>query len=402
MELKTLQSHIRTLVTLEETSAPVISCYLKLGEEPLAWRTAFDSRLNLLRRTLRGDARWDFEEALGRIEAYLNTALEPTARGAAIFARGGAQPFFLPLQFQVTLPNWIVVNSTPNIYHLVELKDTYHRFVVMLTNAESARILEVNLGAITEEVWRERPTLRKRIGREWTKEHYQSHRREQKDKFIKEQISVLDGLMRAGGHTHLILAGNPWETARLREALPKRLAAKLIDTLPVAGNEQISAVVAATLARFIEAEENESQAIADTLQQEILSDGLAVIGTLPTRAALRQGQVDVLVMAKPYRPEPGWYCATCADLTLSLTPPRLCKVCNATSLTLVDLREELVRLAEQQGATVEVVQQGDRLMQQGGVGALLRYWTPAVEGEQSRAKPGQPLKEQHALTPAYA
>ena len=31
MELKNLRQHIRTLVTLEETEAPVISCYLNLG-----------------------------------------------------------------------------------------------------------------------------------------------------------------------------------------------------------------------------------------------------------------------------------------------------------------------------------------------------------------------------------
>lgn len=381
MELKTLQTHIRTLVTLAESSAPVISCYLKLGPEPFSWRAAFEARLNLLRRTLRGDARWDFEEALAHIEAYLTSELDPTARGVAIFARGGDQPFFLPLQFQVPVPNWLVVNSSPNIYHLVELKDTYHRFVVMLTTAESARIFEVNLGAITEEIWRERPALRKRIGREWTKEHYQSHRREQSDKFLKEKISILDGLMRAGGHTHLILAGNPWETARLREVLPKRLTSKLIDVLSVTGNDQISDVVAATLLRFIEAEEQESQAIAETLQQEILSDGLAVIGTLPTLAALRAGQVDVLVIAKPYLPEPGWHCQACAHLTISLTVPQLCTVCRSSDIRRIDLREELVRLAEQQGASVEVVQQSDHLLQQGGVGALLRYWTPLTNGQ---------------------
>lgn len=373
MEVKALQKQIRTLVALEETNAPVISCYLTLSEEPLDWRIAFDLRLQVVRRTLRGDARWDFEEALERIETFLNTELAPESRSVAIFARGGEKPFFLPLQFQVELPTWVVVNSTPNIYHLVELKDTYHRFVVMLTTAETARILEVNLGAVTEEIWRERPTLRKRIGREWTKEHYQSHRREQTDKFLKEKINVLDGLMRAGGHTHLILAGNPRETARLREALPKRLTAKLIDSLHVSGNEQISDVVAATLACFIDAEEMESQSIAKTLQQEILGDGLAVVGTDATLDALRCGQVDVLVIAKPYILDPGWHCSACSMLTVGQAAPRLCPACNASTFHKVDLREELVRLAEQQGASVEVVQQSDQLLQVGGVGALLRY-----------------------------
>jgi hypothetical protein len=373
VELNTLQKHIRTLVTLEETNSPVISCYLTLSEEPRSWRAALDQRLYLLRRSLRGDARWDFEEALSQIEDFLYAELRWDTKGVAIFARGGDKPFFLPLEFQVPLPNWVVVNSTPNIYHLVELKDTYHRFVLMISTAESVRILEVNLGAVTDELWRERPALRKRIGREWTKEHYQSHQREQSDKFLKEKISVLDGLMRAGGYTYLMLTGNPWETARLRQALPKRLATKLIDTLPTAGNEHISDVVAATLARFIEAEEQESRAIAAILIQEILSDGLAVAGTTATLDVLHSQQVDVLVITKLYTPPPGWRCTNCAKLTDGQEAPKICLECNAATFRQVDLREEMVRLAEQQGASVEIVQRSDQLLQLGGVGALLRY-----------------------------
>lgn len=388
MDLKMLQKYIRTLVTLEETNAPVISCYLTLGDEPSSWRTAFNQRLHVLQRTLRGDAREGFEEAVDQIEGYLDSELAPESKGVAIFARGGEKPFFLPLQFQVALPTWLVVNSTPNIYHLVEMKDTYHRFVIMLFSTENARILEVNLGAITEAIWRERPELRKRVGREWTKEHYQSHRHERTDKFLKEMLAVLDGLMRAGGHTHLILAGNPWETARLRQALPKRLSAKLVDTIPASGNDQISDVVATTLSLFIEVEEQESQAMVEKLQHEIVSDGLAVVGEEQTLQALSAGQADVLIIAKACSLANGWLCTDCAMLTVSAMAPHQCAHCGTGKFRMVELREELVRLAEQNGTTVEVVQQSDELVQLGGVGALLRYRPsqPAVMKSQSEVR----------------
>ena len=35
----------------------------------------------------------------------------------------------LAMQFTDPLPNWIAVYPTPNIYHLVELKDNHHRYV---------------------------------------------------------------------------------------------------------------------------------------------------------------------------------------------------------------------------------------------------------------------------------
>lgn len=378
MELKTLQHHIRSLVTLEETGAPVISCYLSLADDAPSWRMALDLRLKLLRRSLRGDARWDFEEAMGQIEAYLAQELKPDTQGVALFARGGEHPFFLPLQFQVPVPTWVVVNSTPNIYYLVELKDTYHRYVVMIATADTARILEVNLGAITEESWRARPELRKRVGREWTKEHYQSHRRARNDQFLKESIGVLDGLMRAGGYTYLILAGHPWETARIRQALPKRIAGRLVDTIPVSGDDRISDVVAATLSLFVEVEELESQAMADKLRQEIMRDGLAVAGMAATLHALRQNQVDLVLIAKDYGPERGWACQSCGAWDIGQAAPARCPVCAAAAIRSFDPREEMVRLAEQEGTPVEVVVHSDFLMQVGGVGALLRYRTAAA------------------------
>ena len=79
------------------------------------------------------------------------TDLKPHIRRLA------TKPFFLPLQFRAPLPNWVAVGSTPNIYHLVELKDTYDRFVVTLP------------------LCKERPERRKRMGREWTRAHDQSH-----------------------------------------------------------------------------------------------------------------------------------------------------------------------------------------------------------------------------------
>ena len=147
--------------------------------------------------------------------------------------------------------NWVAVNTTPNIYHLIELKDTYHRYVVLISTEESARILGINLGAVTEDVWKKSPELRERVGREWTKEHYQNHRRERTNRFINELIRVLDQLMSAGGYGHLILAGNPRVTSQIRKDLPRHLAAKVVDIVPASEYDRTKDVVAATLVSFI-------------------------------------------------------------------------------------------------------------------------------------------------------
>ena len=298
----------------------------------------------MLRQSLWGRAKHDFEEAMNRIEAFIDNDLLSDAKGVAIFARAGEGEFFLPLQFRVPLPNWISITALPNIFNLIELKDTYHRYVVMISTEESARILEVTLGSVTEELWRERPELRKRVGREWTKEHYQNHRRERTNQFVKEKIKILEKLMSAGGHTHLILAGTPQMTARIRKALPRHLEEKLVDTVVAGPNDNISDVVAVTLSQFIEQEEQESQAIVDTLYRELRTSGLVAVGPEATLEALQQGQVDILVLAQ--------------------------------DMPDISLREQLVRLAAQSQCQIEVVNYSPVLMEFGGVGCLLRYLLP--------------------------
>jgi len=129
-------------------------------------RGAFDGQVRPLIGSLTGQTRLDFGDALEPIARYLAEKLLLGAKGVAIFSRAGGEPFFLPLQFRVPLPDWMAVGTTPNIFHLVELKDTYHRYVVMISTEESVRIYEVNLGAVTEQLWEQRPELRKRVGRE--------------------------------------------------------------------------------------------------------------------------------------------------------------------------------------------------------------------------------------------
>jgi len=144
MELKNLQKHIRTLAILPETKAPVVSCYMTLKKGRIDDRIAFEEQIRSLKESVSGKAWRDLRDALDPVDQYLAEELLHDAIGAAIFSRAGEDPFFLPLQFRVPLPNWVALDSTPNIYHLVELKDTYDRYVVLISTRESVSILAIN------------------------------------------------------------------------------------------------------------------------------------------------------------------------------------------------------------------------------------------------------------------
>jgi len=354
MEISKLEEHLRTLISLEETESPVVSFYI--DRRDIDAINAIREQIVVARKALTPETTDAFDRAVERIVRHVRSDAAKGFRSLAVFARDGSRPFFLALGFDATLPNRFFVDSTPVIFHLVELKDNFHRFVLMISTEESARILEVSLGAVTRELWTRRPELRKRVGREWTKRHYQNHRRDRNNRFIKEKIALLEQIARSGGHTHIILAGSPHLVARVRQALPPRLADLVLDIVPATARDRMTDVVESTLSAFLAQEESESQELAERLQQEILRDGLAVAGYEASKDALESGQADTLLLVSDDDP--------------------------ARS----SRREELIRLAHKTAVDIEVVEVSDFLSEVEGVGCLLRYQTPRVRSGRLDAK----------------
>ena len=345
IELKTLQQHIHTLVTLKETEAPVVSVYLNPQQDTAELREFTKSRVGVLLKSLSQDHLCHFQRATDRIGHFLSQGFRGKPQGAAIFARAGTRPFFLALQFGVPVPNVITVASHPSVFHLVELKDVYHRYVVVVLNDRGARILEVNVGAVTKDVWSARPAVQAYIDPTWTRESYHHYRERQTDRFIKEKIKVLDRVMSAGGYAHLILAGNPQMAWRFRNALPHHLSIKFIEVIETSCQNTGYDIVTSTIAAFLEREQQESLGMVECLLRKINTSGLALAGPHATIQALQLGIVDVLIMSKSFDPEG-------------------------------DLKDRMVKMAEMNGCKTEIVNASDALERLDGVGCLLRYKVP--------------------------
>ena len=397
MELREFQGHIRRLASLPETRASVVSCYLRVEGGRLKHRRVFANRVEELRRSFAGEDAQLFEKALVPIERFLSEELHRGSKGVAIFSRAGRQPFFLALQFYVPLPTWMAADTLPNIYHLVELKDTYWRFVVLVCSQDTARIVSVNLGAVTLDLLRKRPELRERVGREWTKEHFRKHRTARTQQFIGDAVKALSRVMTAGSYDHLILVGEPKMTALVRGVLPPHVAARLAGVIRKPGRTGARDVVAESIASFVEAENKESQATAEELQRQLRIGGLAVAGTRASYFAVKRGQVETLVMSAEYSPRPGWVCRGCRVERTGEHWPKKCPACGSRSLEYLGIREAMLRLAEQRGCQVELVRDSTTLRRLGGVGCLLRF-RPEQQGK-TRLQRGW---RGSAVTPASA
>lgn len=341
MKTHTLKQFIRSLMSIEPNKSPVVSCFLNFEGNRREKMDHLALEFSEYSRRLSGKWLEEFEAAQARINEYLFYDLKATTQSVVLYVRAGKNPVFEAAQFEVPIKTQIFVDRLPHIYPLIELKDTYHRFVIIITTESKAQILETTIGSVTEEIMATRPELRQRIGREWTKEHYRNHKFEKEQQFIKEKIGIVDELMAKNGHNHLIVAGSPKMVSRLTSALPERLKSKLVTQFACNPHAGIGPLLRNCILEFSAAEQVESHDYVEALQSAVLSGGLGMIGFEECRDALLFGYADMLIVDQDFNNWEG--------------------------------REELVRLATDSNVQIETVSESATLKQLGGIGCLLRY-----------------------------
>jgi peptide subunit release factor 1 (eRF1) len=247
----------------------------------------------------------------------------------------------MALPFHATLETHFDASLRPSIFPLVQLKDRFHRFVLVICTEDTGRIVEMTLGAVSEEILTTRPDHGNRLGRQLSREHFHHRRQEDTKRFLREQIEIISRLMSRRGLNHLILAGHPRHVASLRDQLPKTLQSRVVGAVLHAPNgHDYSPLVDQAVDAFIEAEQNESHSTVERLHEQVRRNGLAVVGVQASREVIEAGAAAELVISE--------------------------------ELPHAD-REELVRLATAHDLPIEVCEGDELLQSHGGVGCLLRF-----------------------------
>lgn len=345
-----LRSHISALATLPESSAPVLSAYFDLRRPVEILRGAFESWATAARSALPKAERPAFDEAKAEVRGVLKQVWPEDTQGLAVFSRSGTHPLLMGLPFQAALETHFEVSSHPAIFPLVQLKDRFHRFVLVICTEDTGRIMELTLGAVTEDVLTTRPAQGSRLGRQLSREHFHHRREEDTRRFVRDQVLIINNLMTRRGLNHLILAGHPRHISPLREQLPKHLQARVVGSVFHAPNGQdCSPLLEQAIDTFIEAEQEESRSMVERLHDQVRRQGLAVVGVSACRQVIEAGAASQLVIAEEL---------------------------------LHSDREELVRLATLHDLAIEVCEDDELLQSHGGVGCLLRFRMEYLRAEQ--------------------
>ncbi len=367
---------METLAALEPSPFPVLSLYLSLTPNQNG-REDYDQFVRKVlserAKALPPDSpeRQSFEQDAERITKYLADGKEPAWNGLAIFACSGTELFeAIPLETPFD-DHWLFVGSTPHLYPLAKLIDTYPRYAAVLLDTNKARILVFSLAATErdEKIVGEKTRRSSKGG--WSQARYQRRADNIHMHHMKEVVDTLDSIVRAENINQIVVAGEEVALPKLREQLPAHLAEKIVDTIALERNAQGAEILESTLDAVRRKDAESDIEKVEELFNEWQSGGLGVAGPEATLSGFQLGQVDELIITgsvdslKPVQKLPE---DATPDMQADTSAPE-----GAVDEARLKLSAELIKRAQQTSARIRFIEDPALLAGVGGVGALLRF-----------------------------
>lgn len=292
-----LENVIESLAQISERDDLLLSVYFKIDKLQNNLQVIIQKILQYQMKLGR-QSKKEVLSLIKQLEAVCKEYKNKPDYSIACFLRGGEEPIAISVEIPGYLEDEVHINTLPSIFSLVEKKDEYHRYAVVLLTSVSARIIQVNAGRITQNLLTGSLDVRSKVSREISRDRYVNHQQERGLKFYKEKIDVLECIIRDNDLDHIILAGENRFTSQFQSLLPEFLASKVIEeTLP--GNyKSFEAILKNSIMAFVKQEEKESQKTMEKLRHSLATGGLSVSGYEEVRQALRDYRLDALVVSK--------------------------------------------------------------------------------------------------------
>jgi len=197
----------------------------------------------------------------------------------------------------------------------------------------------------------------------WSQARFNRIRKGAIHAFLKEVEEVLEQI----ADEQIVLAGPGTAKVQFKDMISKNLNERIVEIIDVSIDDE-KELMKESINLIAERERQQSYAAVQQLKSEILKDGLATYGIKETLQAVKNGQVELLLIEKDYKPR-GWMCEHCqvADEGVQTT----CPYCGKRTSE-VDVIEEILEFAERTDADVEFTDDKE-LANLGHVGAILRF-----------------------------
>lgn len=367
--------------------SPILSLYLNLDPaNPVnrrgGYKTALDGMLKDIESQITDEARMrHFQEDAGWVRRQTEFHI-PKGKSLLFFC-DVSESFFIEEDLPIRMANQAWFGHTPYVRPLLEARDEYERYGIVLVDREKARFFVVTMGCIDEvsEILDEPPVKhRNAAGSDHMRSQMIFQRRAAKwsEGFLKGVTELLHEVMSRYDLDRILLAGPEEVTAELFRLLPKAIAPRVMDRvrMPVNAKPQEVLDLASPVIEVIE-RERENLLVDDlitTAHKTRNSSRKAILGMEATLDAINQGRVHRFLYPSGLRLK-GYRCPGC-DVLLDYAPGEgLCPYCSGP----VEEVEDIIWLASERvlesGGRPEEIRGAEgmaALQSVGGVGAILR------------------------------
>lgn len=332
-----------------------VSLYLSKGTD----KKFLDRRIRACRSILKGNNLSNFNNTIEDIDDALK---KNQSENFAIFA-SHKHNFLKYIPLSVQVDNTLIVDSSPYIRPLARILDEWESFTLLLVSSNSAKIFSVSMGEVDDSKKLSADIMNKHKKGGMSQARFNRLRRGAINAFLSEVIEVL----RAKADERIIIAGPGTAKNQLIGMLPKELKDRIVDKIDISIDDE-QKLMKESIHLISEREQRKSREAVQQLKEEILKDGLAVYGLEETLKAVKNGQVELLVIEKDRR-LPGWICENCQMVGEGIK--ELCPYCGK-STSEVDVLEEILEFAERTDAEIEFTDD-EEIANLGHIGAILRF-----------------------------
>jgi peptide chain release factor subunit 1 len=318
-----------------------------------------DRRVRAVESVLKGQELKIFQDTMEEIEDVFK---KKSYENIAIFA-SKKHNFLKYISLHVKVKNLLVVDSSPYIRPLARIQDEWESFTLLLVSSNNAKIFSVSMGQVEDAKKLSADIMNKHKKGGCSQARFNRLRRGAIDAFHSEVIEALQEL----ADERIIVAGPGTAKNNLIEKLPKELKDKIVDLIDVSMDDE-KKLIKKSITLISESEQRESHEAVQHLKEEILKDGLAVYGIEDTLKAVKNGQVELLIIEKNYKLH-GWICEQCQSVGKGIK--QTCPYCGENTSE-VDILEEILEFAERTDAEIEFTDDED-ISNLGHIGGILRF-----------------------------
>ena len=230
-------------------------------------------------------------------------------------------------------------------------------------NSNYSKIYSVSIGEVKDTKKLSADIMNKHKKGGWSQARFNRLRKGAINAFFSEVGIALQ----KWNNERIIIAGPGQAKLHFVDTLPKNIKKRVVEIVDVDINNEYE-ILNESKRIISEKEKQKSQEAVKQLKAEILKDGLATYGVKETLSAVKNGQVELLIIEKDYI-SCGWICENCQMVEEGFS--KKCPFCGKET-SKVDVFEEILEFAERTDADVEFTD-GEEIANIGHVGSILRF-----------------------------